>query len=128
MKSLWGQSNRYLRIKRANIDISPKWARLVLLTFLALIILFFLVGDVGLWNLWKAKRQLSSLQTEIMELETKNELLKAEIERLESDSFTIEKVAREKYGYVKPGDKVYRIVNIADEEKEKDPTPLDNNK
>jgi len=111
MKSLWGQGTRYLRVRRT-VDISPGLTRALLIGVLVLIALIFVAGDVGLWKLWVAQRQMKSLRAKIVELENKNVLLGAEIERLKGDPFTIEKVAREKYGYLKPGDKVYRIVAV----------------
>jgi cell division protein FtsB len=67
---------------------------------------------VGLLKVWGAQRQMKSLRSKISELESKNALLSAEIARLKADPFAVEKVAREKYGYLRPGDKVYRIVPI----------------
>jgi cell division protein FtsB len=44
-------------------------------------------------------------------------VLETEIARLDSDPFFIEKTGREKYGYIKPGEKVYRIVEPSKHEK-----------
>jgi cell division protein FtsB len=112
MKSLWGQGNKYLRVKRKNIDISPKAARLLLVLMLMLIGTIFIAGDVGLWNLWSAQKQLRNLQTEIAWLEQENILLRNEIEQLRTNSFAIEKIARERFGFIKPGEKVYRIIPL----------------
>lgn len=114
MKSLWGQGTRYLRVRRA-VDMSPGFARALLIALLVLIGLIFVVGDVGLLKLWGAQRQMKNLRAKIDELEGRNALLGAEIERLKYDDFTIEKVAREQYGYLKPGDKVYRIITIPED-------------
>ena len=113
MKSLWGpgSSARYLRVRRT-VDISPAFARALLIAVLFIIGFIFIAGDVGLLKVWGAQRQMTSLKSKISELESKNALLSAEIARLKGDPFTIEKVAREKYGYLRPGDKVYRIVPI----------------
>ncbi len=110
MKSLWGQGSRYLRVRRT-VDVSPRMARALLAALITLAALIFIAGDVGLWRLWTAERDIQRLKKRIAELETRNELLRAEIGRLEkSDPFAIEKVAREKYGYLREGDHVYRIV------------------
>jgi cell division protein FtsB len=111
VKSLWGQGPQYLRTRRA-IDISPGFARWLIVAVFVIIGLIFVAGDVGLWRLWRAQKEMKSLNEKIVELERTNELLTTEIGRLQSDAFTIEKVAREKYGYLKPGDRVYRIINL----------------
>ncbi|MDD4856621.1 MAG: septum formation initiator family protein [Candidatus Krumholzibacteria bacterium] len=111
MKSLWGQGSPYLRVRRG-VDMSPGLARMLLFAVLILIGFVFIAGDVGLLKLWGAQRELKNLNAKITELESRNALLSAEIGRLKNDPFTIEKVAREKYGYLKPGDKVYRIVTL----------------
>jgi cell division protein FtsB len=113
MKSLWGPGAgaKYLRVRRT-VDISPMFARALLIAVLLIIGFIFIAGDVGMLKVWSAQRQLQNLRSKITELESKNALLSAEIDRLKSDSFAIEKVAREKYGYLKPGDMVYRIVPL----------------
>jgi cell division protein FtsB len=112
MKSLWGQGSKYLRVKRKGIDISPKAARLLLIMILVLVFAVFVAGDVGLWNLYMAKKQLKSLEKEIEWLESQNSILKTRINQLETSSFAVEKIARENYGYLRPGEKVYRIIPL----------------
>lgn len=85
-------------------------ARILLLSTIILIGIIFIASDVGLWNIWSAQKQLKNLQAQISEYERNNEYLTEEIEKLESDPFAIEKVAREKYGYLRPGERVYRII------------------
>lgn len=114
MKSLWGQGSRYLRVRRT-VDVSPRLARALLVVIVALVALIFIAGDVGLWRLWTAQREMRDLQSKIADLESRNALLSAEIERLRTDPFAIEKVAREKYGYLRPGDRVYRIVTLPED-------------
>jgi cell division protein FtsB len=99
---------------RRSVDITPRFARALLVAVVVLITLIFVAGDVGLWKLWTAQKQTKTLQAKIAGLEKENALLGSEIELLRGDSFTIEKVAREKYGYLKPGDKVYRILTPSD--------------
>ena len=109
MKSLWGQSSKYLRISRRSIDVSPKLARLLLILIFILIGIFFVTGNVGLWNLWRAQKEIKDLQAKIDLLEKKNAYLSVEIERLKTDPYAVEKILREKFMYIRPGDKVYRL-------------------
>jgi cell division protein FtsB len=115
MKSLWGQGTRYLRVTRRSIDISPKVAKLLVALLIVLISFIFISGNVGLWNLWRAQKEIKELSDRIEMLEKRNTLLSVEIERLKSDPYTVEKILREKYGYVRDGDKVYRLTPFSDE-------------
>ena len=126
MKSLWGQGNKYLRINRRGIDVSPRFARLLLIAVFVLIGAIFVAGDVGLWNLWMAQKNLQSLQHDIQELERATSTLEAQVKELQSDPFTIEKVARERYGYLRPGDKIYRIITEPEEKDKNSSSSLDN--
>lgn len=116
MKCLWGQGNRYLRVTKRRVDISPKLARIILAGLLVIIVTVFILSDVGLLNLWKAQKRIETLSVRIGDLEKKNVAMQKEIEMLKTDPFTIEKVARERYGYLRPGDKVYRIITFPMEE------------
>jgi cell division protein FtsB len=112
MKCLWGQGNRYLRVKRKRVDISPMLARIVLAGVLVAVGMVFVLSDIGLWNLWKAQRRIETVEARINDLEDRNCAITDRIERLKGDPFTIEKVARERYGYLMPGDRVYRIITL----------------
>ena len=109
MKSLWGQGNKYLRISRKSIDVSPKLAKLLLVLILILIGIFFVTGNVGLWNLWRAQKEIKGLQARIDLLEKRNTYLSVEIEQLKTDPYAVEKILREKFMYIRPGDRVYRF-------------------
>ncbi|MBN2071467.1 MAG: septum formation initiator family protein [Candidatus Krumholzibacteriota bacterium] len=117
MKSLWGQNNQYLRVKRNNLEISPKFTKMVLASIFILIAAIFLASDVGLWNLWQAQKEMDELESEIEILRAQTQYLRTTIEELKTNPFMIEKVARERYGYLRPGDRVYRIIPLpADQE------------
>jgi len=128
MKSLWGHSGRYLRISKAAIDINPRIERAFLAGLAVLVVMIFLAGDAGLWRLWSAQKTLLETEREITALESETLSLQREIDALRTDPFAAEKVARELYGYVRPGDRVYRIITL-DAEKESglgERTRLDN--
>ncbi len=128
MKSLWGQGEKYLRIHRSAIDVSPGVARMLVIGLIVLVAAIFIAGDVGLWNLWNAQKTLQGLETENSVLKGDISYLRNNIAELENDPFAIEKVAREKFGYMRPGDRVYRIVTLppANKNGRKAPTVLDN--
>jgi cell division protein FtsB len=112
MKSLWGQGERYLRIRRASIDVSPGVARILVIGLIAFVAAIFIVGDVGLWNLWRAQKALHVIESDISDLESDISYLRRDISDLETDPFAIEKVARETFGYMRPGERVYRIITV----------------
>jgi len=126
MKSFWGNENRYLRARYSRINISRKMAIILLAGSTALIIMLFTIGDVGFINLWKAQKKLDTMNNEIEILEKETKLLEQNNENLKNDPFALEKIAREKYGYIKPGDKVFRIKVITDKKNEESlPSLLD---
>ena len=58
------------------------------------------------------KKEKSDIQQEINSLREEIASLKRESEKLEFDQDYIEKIAREKLNLIKPGDKVYHIVQM----------------
>lgn len=55
------------------------------------------------------KEDVSQLQSQCDEENEKNKELQNDIDSGDKDEY-IEKVAREKYGYIKPGDRVYQDI------------------
>lgn len=109
MKGFWGNENKYLRIRYSQINISFKMTVILLGVAGTLIIMVFTVSDVGFINLWKAQKKLDRMKNEIDILEKETSLLEQKVVNLKNDPFALEKIAREKYGYIKPGDKVFKI-------------------
>ena len=82
---------------------------LVLLICLSLIIVF-IFGDHGLLKLYKIKSQRKTIQTHIAQLRDEREKAKEKKNKIENDINYIEKMAREKYKMVKPGEKIFKVV------------------
>ena len=82
---------------------------IVLLICLSLIIIF-IFGDHGLIKLYKIKSQRKKVQTHITQLREEREKRKEEKNKIENDLDYIEKVAREKYKMVKPGEKIFKVM------------------
>ena len=71
--------------------------------------LFLLLNDFGLIKLIKLKNKHTELQNTLNTLLVNQSTLRIEIEQLQTDQDYINKIAREKFMMVKPGEKVYRV-------------------
>ena len=83
---------------------------LVLLICFSLVIVF-IFGDHGLLKLYKIKSERQMVQKKIAALREEREKLKTEKIKIENDLSYIEKIAREKYKMVKPGEKIFKVVD-----------------
>ena len=72
--------------------------------------LVWMLQGTGLPKYWMMTQELERTQEEIASLEQANATLREEIHLLETDSFTLERWARERLGYVKEGETVYQFV------------------
>ena len=70
----------------------------------------FLTQVVPYRQIIEAQRQVSSAQAQLASLEADNELLQADVTALNTDE-EIEKLAREKLGYVQPGETAYVVLD-----------------
>jgi len=70
-------------------------------------LIFF--SDRGLINLWSLKNEKLEIQNEINILRSQIAMLEKEEERLKFDEKYIEKIAREKFKMVKPGERVFKV-------------------
>jgi cell division protein FtsB len=72
--------------------------------------LFLLFNEFGLLKYLKLKKEVSTITNEINKVKEKNQALKNEVDSLERKvPAKIEKVAREKYGMIRPGEKTIEI-------------------
>ena len=70
-----------------------------------------LFSDRGLINLWSLKKEKLEIQNEINNLRNQIALLEKEEEKLKFDEKYIEKIAREKFKMVKPGERVFKVTD-----------------
>ena len=100
------------RSKPKSINIFQKkfFQGLVLLIGLSLVIIF-VFGDHGLLKLYKIKNERKLIQNRIANLRAERETLKNEKNKIENDLNYIEKIAREKYKMVKPGEKIFKVID-----------------
>ena len=91
-------------------ETQRKFVRGVLLLIGATLVIIFIFGDHGLFQLYKLKQERKEVQEHITQLRENRETLIAEKNRLENDLEYIEKLAREKYRMAKPGEKVFKVI------------------
>ena len=75
-----------------------------LLTVAMLVLAVF--NDKGLIQVYSQSTKLSTLETDLVRIDTENKQLTDEIQALRTDPGTIEKLAREELKLVKPGEVV----------------------
>jgi len=80
----------------------------------------FLSGHSVL-NLYRFKQERNELRRQLAEAEARRDELKRRLELLETDPFTLEKLAREEMGLARPGEIVYRYEEPAAESKPQGP-------
>jgi cell division protein FtsB len=95
---------------RHQIVVSAPVQRFFLFLILAGVIYAFVLGDGGAIRIAMLRHERMSLDRNIVELQHNAALLENEIALLDSDPFYIEKTGRERYGYIRPGERVYKIV------------------
>jgi len=81
-----------------------------ILCTITLFIIFFVIGDYGLYQIYLLNKQKRQIENHLVELKYTQDSLLAEKARLESDLQYIEKLAREKYRMAKKGEKVFRVI------------------
>ncbi len=75
----------------------------------ATIVVFVFFSSHGLLSRWRLTSERSDLQTEIGQLRGREDSLRSVISALQTDTLQIERLARERYGYIRPGERVFII-------------------
>lgn len=81
----------------------------LLVLFVGLLFLAFGRPEDGLPELWRQRQELVEAEDHVAQLQAENDSLRQVLWRLENDLDYVEKVAREEYGMVKEGERVYRL-------------------
>jgi cell division protein FtsB len=80
---------------------------LLLLTGAAWFILFG--GEYNILEVQRIRREYATEQERSQQLEAEIARLRARVDSLETDSATIERIARERWGLIRPGERLYRF-------------------
>lgn len=89
-----------------------------------LILLIFLLSTLvisrySFFKVHQAQKEIKLLQAKVDTLAVKNKRLKMENLELKTSPLAVEKIAREQLGYQKTGEKVYRFLPPATEDRKK---------
>lgn len=74
------------------------------------VIAAFLFNERGLISWYKYNMERERIESELDSLRAVESVLRAEIEKLKFAPEYLEKLAREKYGMAKKGEKVYKVI------------------
>jgi len=84
--------------------------RLILPALIGLAVYFALFGgEYSVFEVRRIRAENLQLEQRLTELEWANDSLRTWAEALETDSATIERLARERYGMIRAGEVLYRI-------------------
>jgi len=98
-----------------SIELQKKIIRGILTIGALTLLIIFLFGNHGLYQLYILKKERSSIQEKINLLREKKMALEDEKTKLQTDNKHIEEIAREKYRMSKKGERVFKVI-----EKEKE--------
>jgi cell division protein FtsB len=88
----------------------PQKRRLMIVAIIGIpIVSYALFSSRGLFARVSLEWERRSLAGKITAARAEQDSLKSQILRLEQDSLLIEKIAREKYGMMKPGEKIFIV-------------------
>jgi len=97
------------------MNINSNYQKIILLSlgFFMLLMIMAVFHENGILNAYRFEQEQVKMKKENEALRRENNFLRKNIQALKSDSYAIEKIAREKLNLAKPGDHVYRIVNTS---------------
>ena len=73
--------------------------------------LFLVSNDMGIIRWYELRRERNQVKAKIDQLIQEEAELTNELDRLTNDKEYIKKIAREKFYMVKPGEKVFRVID-----------------
>lgn len=87
-------------------DAIRKYGLLLLISAMLFSLIF---TEGGILGFVKTKMDIRRVNAEIVRLDKENELLMRELDKLQKDDNYLEEVVRKKYGFLREGEKLYRI-------------------
>jgi len=90
--------------------IRQKGKRIVIAAAIVLCVIVFVSGNYGLYRLIQVNAEQNQLEADIERLKLEQRELEETRERLRTDLGYIEKIAREKYGMIREGERVFILM------------------
>ena len=103
-----------LRINTLNMRKNRKKIKNRLYVLILIIVfgfLYLVYTDFGIKKLITVKKEKYNLQTQIQSLMNQQLAIQSEITKLKLDTMYIEQLAREKFLMVRPGEKVFKVMD-----------------
>ena len=91
-------------------SIPRAWQKPLALAVGVAVLVMWLMEGAEITQYVRIANELKRMNQEIAELEEANSTLEKDIFLVQNDEFTLEKLARERLGYVKEGEVVYQLV------------------
>jgi cell division protein FtsB len=91
------------------LQIPRSWTLYCLAAVILLLAAYTMVGERGVFHLWRLKGEKARLDEQNFALQKENESLRQRVSRLRHDNFYLEKIAREELNLVRPGEVIYRF-------------------
>ncbi|MBS1913735.1 MAG: septum formation initiator family protein [Bacteroidetes bacterium] len=97
--------NRLFRKRPLSLRRKVVYALIAALPILAI----FTFGNRGLLKRMQLERQAATVREQLYRDRATSDSLRAEITRMKNDTTVIERLARERYGMVRPGETIYHV-------------------
>ena len=94
----------------SSIELQKKIIRGILFIGALTLLIIFLFGNHGLYQLYTLKKERNSIQEKINLLREEKIALEDEKTKLQTDNKHIEEIARERYRMSKKGEKVFKVI------------------
>ncbi len=91
-------------------EISVGFQKFLFFLVIASLLYVFVFGEAGAISILALQKEKATLAENLAILVSDTENLQKEIDSLKNAPFKMEQLGRERYGYIYPGDRVYKIV------------------
>jgi cell division protein FtsB len=100
---------RFERMMKLRLQLRQGWTLYFLASLIFLLLTYTIVGERGLFHLWRLRGEKAKLDEQNFRLQKENETLRQRVARLRHDDSYLEKIAREELNLVRPGEVIYRF-------------------